>query len=267
MSVESRPVVARSPIAIVGLGQLGAVFADGALRSGRLVVPLRRGDPLQTAAPFGPELVLVAVGERDLGSVLEALPAEFHDRTALLQNELLPVAWERHGLASPTVAVIWFEKKPEKPVKVLLPSVLHGPRAAILREALTALHIPVRDVDPELGLLGELVLKNLYILVLNTAGLRTRGTVGDLWSNHRELTLATAHDVLELQAALALRPLPPTDRLLTRLVEAFAADPDHQCTGRTAAARLERAVALAREHGLAVPTLTALHDEHRGGQS
>ena len=48
------------------------------------------------------------------------------------------------------------------------------------------------------------------------------------------------------------------DKLVAGMLEAFDGDPAHGCTGRSAPARLARAIQHADEFGLAVPTLRAL---------
>ena len=45
------------------------------------------------------------------------------------------------------------------------------------------------------------------------------------------------------------------------LNEAFLGDPDHKCMGRSAPARLERALAHARAHGLHLPVLEEIRRE------
>jgi len=79
-------------VVVIGLGQLGRVFAGGLLCVGRAVVPVNRGHDMPALACRhpAPELVLVAVAENDLHSVLAPLPARWKPRTALIQNELLP---------------------------------------------------------------------------------------------------------------------------------------------------------------------------------
>lgn len=246
------------PVVVVGLGEMGGIFAHGLLRCGRPVFPVTRAsDPREVAREVpAPALVLVAVGEDALHDVLQTLPAEWRDRTALLQNELLPADWERHGLSRPTVASVWFEKKRDKPVHVVLPTVVAGPNARVLVEALTALDLPVTLV-PEHRLLFELVKKNLYILTTNIAGLEVGGTVGALLAEHRALAMAVAEDVLAIQAARAGVSL-EGDALLAAMVEAFEADPEHGCRGRSAPARLARALEVANGAGLEVPTLHRL---------
>ena len=100
-------------VAIIGLGQLGRVFAGGILRTGYQVVPVNRGDDMNAMAQAfpTPELALVAVAEPDLHAVLAALPASGKNRVGLIQNELLPRDWLEHNIADPTVISVWFEKK------------------------------------------------------------------------------------------------------------------------------------------------------------
>ena len=45
------------------------------------------------------------------------------------------------------------------------------------------------------------------------------------------------------------------------MLEAFAGDPEHRCMGRSAPARLARALKQADEAGLPVPTLRAIRKE------
>ncbi|MDX1697977.1 MAG: hypothetical protein R3308_06785, partial [Thiohalobacterales bacterium] len=79
--------------------------ARGLLRAGYPVYPVTRDQDMAAVAQLlpAPELVLVAVAENTLHSVLEHLPNAWHGRIALLQNELLPDDWQRYGLSSPTV--------------------------------------------------------------------------------------------------------------------------------------------------------------------
>ncbi len=245
-----------SEIILIGLGQLGRLFAGGLLRTGHTVVPVNRGDNVDEIARqhANPLFVLVAVAENDLPATLARLPAGWRDRTALLQNELLPRDWERHKLFEPTVISVWFEKKKGMDAKPLLPSPAFGPHAGILVRALRSLDLPAIELADNGALLYELVRKNLYILTSNIAGLRVGGNVEQLWRDQRNLALQVAHEVLDIQAWLTLWEL-PREQLIAGLAEAIAADPAHQCMGRSAPARLARALKLADEAKLAVPTL------------
>jgi ketopantoate reductase len=245
----------KPPVVIVGLGQMGGVLAHAFLRDGHPIVPVLRGaDPTTVAEETpAPALCVVAVGERDLDAVLGRLPAPWRSRVVLLQNELLPRAWERHEIADPTVCVVWFEKKKNIPITVVQPSRVAGPHARAVVRALETLGVPCREIDRD-ELLEALVAKNLYILTANVAGLSVGGTVGDLLETHRDLAIAIARDALAIQRYLVDEPL-DEERLLSDLFEAFRAEPTHVARGRSAPERLARAIALADDAGLDVPAL------------
>ena len=245
-----------APVILIGIGEMGSVFARGFLRNGHPVYPVTRQTDLAEAAQQlpSPELVLVAVAENDLHAVLEQIPAAWSGRIALLQNELLPGDWQQHGLTQPTVISVWFEKKKGQDVKVLIPSQVYGPQAEALQQCLGSLDIPARIVADENELLFELVLKNVYIVTTNCAGLVTGGTVSELWNRHRDLAEAIAREVIQIQEALTGREF-PADRLIAGMLEAFDGDPDHGCMGRSAPARLARALQQADAAGLQVPRL------------
>ncbi|RMD72944.1 MAG: hypothetical protein D6818_05555, partial [Bacteroidetes bacterium] len=184
-------MVMKSPVVIIGIGELGSVFARGLLRTAHPVYPILRGmDPAEEARHMPePEAVLVATGEADLHPVLEKVPPAWQDRLVLLQNELLPRDWEAHGIARPTVIAVWFEKKKGMDVKVLLPSPVWGPHAALIAEALAAIDIPALEVATAEAMTLELAAKNLYILTTNIAGLvlPEGATVEELHTRHAEL--------------------------------------------------------------------------------
>ena len=220
----------------------------------------------QAKALPDPVLVLLAVAENDLHAALDEVPQSWRSRLCLLQNELLPRDWQAHAIHDPTVIAVWFEKKKGQDVKVLLPSPIYGPHAALLQSALTALQIPARRVSDEDELLFELVRKNVYILTINIAGLVTGGTVSELWRDHRSLTREIAGEVIALQERMTDREL-PHDRLIAGMIEAFEGDPQHQCLGRTALSRLERVLRYAGQTGLAVPKLREIYAEHNQDQN
>lgn len=244
---------------IIGLGQLGRVFAGGLLRSGSAVIPVNRGDDMAAiaAAHPAPQLALVAVAEADLHAVLSGLPQAWRSRVGLIQNELLPRDWEQYRYADPTVISVWFEKKKGTDAKPLIASPVAGPGAAMLCRALTSIELPCREVAPGAELLFELVRKNVYILTTNLAGLKTGGTVSQLWARHEAFARQVADEVMDIQDALT-GVEHDREKLIAGMLEAFDGDPDHGCTGRSAPARLVRALAHADTFGLAVPTLRAL---------
>ena len=250
-----------SPIALIGVGEMGSVFSHALLRSGRTVVPVLRSTPIDAVARRlpDPEMALVTVGEDDLGPVLDRLPAAWRSRVGLIQNELLPRDWSAAGVSEPTVAVVWFEKKPHRPLKVIVPTPVAGPGAALLAEALSSIDIPVEEISDD-RLTDALVAKNLYILTTNIAGLRTSGTVSDLWRLHRPLAIGVAAEILEIQEWLVGAPI-DRDRAVEGMVLAFEGDPEHGTTGRSAPHRLERALRTARAAGIDTPILNEIGRE------
>ena len=120
--------------------------------------------------------------------------------------------------------------------------------------------IPAEKLDSEQALLFELVRKNLYILTTNIAGLVTGGNVSELWQNHRTLAIEVAEDVLQLQAWLTGEKI-DNKSLIAAMLVAFDGDPEHGCTGRSAAARLQRALQLADDADLELHTLHRIQAE------
>jgi hypothetical protein len=246
-------------VVIIGLGQVGRVFAGGLLRAGWAVVPVNRGDDMAALAADcpAPALVLVAVAEPDLHSVLGALPGAWKNQVALIQNELLPRDWLAHGMENPTVISVWFEKKKGTDARPLITSPVAGPGADLLVRALSVVDIPARQIGSGDELLFELVRKNVYILTTNIAGLKTGGSVSESWQNHQDFMLQVAGEVMDIQEWLTGVKL-DREKLIAGMLEAFAGDPNHACTGRSAAARLGRALQHANAAGLRVPVLRAL---------
>jgi hypothetical protein len=245
-----------NPAVIVGMGEMGGSFARGLLRLGNIVVPVLRNTDVTEVAGKYPEplLALVTVGEADLDSSLANLPETWRRTAGLVQNELLPRSWQPHDIVDPTVAVVWFEKKPGRPESPIIPTPVAGPKANLLVDALATIDVPGFVVTDEAELMYELVRKNVYIIAMNVGGMISGGTVHDLWYNHRQLAEEVAGDVMDVQAWLTGRDL-DRERLLAGMVEAIDADPDHGTTGRSAPARLARAIGYADDAGLDVPSL------------
>ncbi len=246
----------KKSIVVIGMGEMSGVFTRGLLRVGYPVFPITRSmDIHETASQINdPEMILVAVGESDLDSVLEQLPEEWKNKTALLQNELLPGDWEKHQLIDPTVISVWFEKKKGQDFKILVPSPITGPHANIIKEALASLDIPTWTVKDDSEMLFELVRKNLYILTTNIAGLEVGGDVNSLWNENRELALKVINDVLTIQNHLTNQEH-DRERLVEAMVEAINGDLAHKCMGRSAPARLARALEYSAKHQLQVNEL------------
>lgn len=243
------------PVVLVGVGEMGGVFARALLRAGRPVSPVVRGTSLSEAAAAMPDpaLVLVTVGESDLAPVLAGFPEPWRSKAGLIQNELLPRDWEEHRIVDPTVAPVWFEKKPGRDTRVVISTPVAGPFAVPLVEALNGIDLPAHVIADD-ELVDALVIKNLYILTANIAGLRTGGSVWELWSEHNDLARAVAAEILDIQEWLVGGNV-DREAMVDGMVEAFAGDPDHGTTGRSAPTRLRRALDHAREAGIETPVL------------
>jgi hypothetical protein len=252
----------KQAIVIIGIGEMGGVFARGFLRIAHPVFPMVRGMHMDHEAKQipPPALVLLAVAEDELHAMLSALPGAWRERLGLLQNELLPRDWEAHGLDDPTVISVWFEKKKAQGAKVILPSPVYGPHSGLFAQALATLDIPTTVLESRDRLVFELVSKNLYILTTNLCGLETGGTVGELWRDHQAFAREIGNEVLDIQQALTGQAL-DREALFAAMARAFGSDPGHRCLGRSAPARLARALQLAEQAGLAVPALRRLKTE------
>jgi ketopantoate reductase len=246
----------KNPVVIIGVGEMGGVFARGILRVGHPVVPVTRTSNMQEVAQAypQPQLVLVSVAENDLHTALTQLPATWHARVGLLQNELLPRDWQRHHLTDPTVISVWFEKKKGQDAKVLIPSPVYGPQAGLLVAALAAVDIPAVTLNSDEELCYELVRKNVYILTTNICGLVTGSNVEHLWQHHQELAREVANEVIDIQEWLTDCTF-DREQLIAGMLEGIEGDPAHMCMGRSAPARLKRALRYADDAKLPVPRL------------
>lgn len=252
----------KEPVIVVGIGEMAGVFTRGILRLGHPVYPVTRQTDMHALAKAVPNplLVLVAVGEADLHPTLDKIPSAWHPYLGLLQNELLPGDWRQHDLSNPTVVSVWFEKKKGQEYKVLIPSPIYGPQARLLEDALATLDIPSWEVATAEEMEHELVRKNIYILTTNIAGLVIGGTVNDLWYKHEALAREVANDVMDIQAWMVGHHL-DRDKLIEGFVEGVKGDLEHKCMGRSAPARLARAIALADEAGLKVAKLREIQQQ------
>ncbi|MEO1939784.1 hypothetical protein [Candidatus Thioglobus sp.] len=262
----------KKPIVVLGIGELGSVFSRAFLKNNHAVYPITRSTDIdELKASIDPELILVCTAEGDLQSALSSIPTEWKDRVAMMQNELLPRDWEPHNFTNPTVISVWFEKKKGIDSKVLISSPAYGPKAQILADSLALIDIPAHAVANEDELLFELVLKNLYILTTNIAGLaihssllgglavETGANVDDLRNNHLALMRDVSKDVLTLQAQLTGQSF-DENQLEQGMIKAFEGDLKHGCMGRSAPSRLDRALDQANEFNLEVPTLQKIKD-------
>ena len=253
----------KEPVIVIGLGEMGSVFARAILKLGHPVYPVSRNTNMNALANEipNPFIVLNSVGENDLQESLKNIPTAWHNCVALLQNELLPRDWEGYPFSEPTIISVWFEKKKGQDSKVLVPSPCFGAKASTLVKALSKLDIPAIEVSSAEAMEQELLIKNVYILTTNISGLITKGNVEDLWNNHNELALEVANEVMDIQATLVGHDL---DR--AKLISGFKAgingDLAHMCMGRSAPGRLARAIEQADAAGLEVKKLREIQNNN-----
>lgn len=250
----------KAPIVIIGIGELAGVFTQAFLRCGHPVYPILREMNLAQECQQipSPELVLITVPENQLHPLLEQIPKPWRDKIGLLQNELLPRDWQRHSIENPTVTVIWFEKKKQLELTNILYSPSYGSGAALISNALQKLEIPAPILKSEEELLYELVRKAVYILTVNIAGLLNNCTVEDLWFQHQPLAREIAKEVILIQESLTAQKF-PQEKLIIGMVEGIKDCPHRHCLGRTALARLQRALDYAQEAGLETPKLMQIY--------
>jgi hypothetical protein len=251
-------------VVIIGIGELAGVFARGFLRNGYPVYPVTRYMNVSEIAKSSPnpELTLVAVAEKDFADVLSTIPSQWRDRIGLLQNELLPDDWKKMDIKNPTVISVWFEKKKCQDYRVLIPSPVFGPKVDLIADSLECIDIPCKRLSSEDELLVELVIKNVFVLTINIAGLVTGGTTGALWSEHNELTRQVAGDVIDIQEWSTGVSFARA-RLIDGMAEGIQGDPDHQCTGRSAPARLKRVIELANKAELEIPHIREIYQKQK----
>src|SRR3989338_4711344 len=151
-------------VILIGVGEIGGVFAKGILRTGFPVYPVVRGADMNIVAKEvpDPQAVVVAVGEKDIHQVLKSAPQSWHDRLVLVQNELLPRDWNTHNIARPTVISVWFEKKPGQDAKAIISSPVYGPLSSLIQSSLQSIDIDCHILSNADELLHELVLQNVY---------------------------------------------------------------------------------------------------------
>ncbi|MBW5290151.1 MAG: hypothetical protein Rsou_0946 [Candidatus Ruthia sp. Asou_11_S2] len=247
----------KKPIVILGIGELGSVFSRAFLKNNYPVYPITRQTNIdELANTISPEFILVCTAEADLQNALQSIPKQWKDRVVMMQNELLPRDWQMHNFTNPTVISVWFEKKKGMDSKVLISSPAYGKKAQILVDSLALIDIPAHILNSEKALLFELVLKNLYILTTNIAGLAIEkgATVDDLYNQYLDLMHDVSNDVLKLQSTLTGKTFSESD-LEQGMIKAFQGDLKHKSMGISSPTRLKRALELAKTFNLPMPTL------------
>jgi hypothetical protein len=242
-------------IVVYGLGQLGQLYGSAALRAGFRVTPITRSNSPEAVLTALPEEtpVLVAVGEDALASALDELATR---PAILLQNELFPPAWETRGTA-PTVMVPWLLKKAGQPLTVPRATQVFGPLAAIVEELHAAIGVGCERLASVQALHQALVDKYAFILTINALGLLRDRTLA-IWLAEDPLRVrALADEAAALGERLCGKSV---DRALATkaVLEGMRALGSMSARGRTARARVDRALAHAARLGVTVSELRAI---------
>ncbi len=247
----------------MGLGELGRLYAGAALRAGYRVTPITRGQSPADALSGLPEAtpILLAVGEEARASALDSLPKTRVSQTIWLQNELFPRDWAAFSQA-PTVLVPWLLQKRGKPLTVLHPSPVFGKHATLVSAIHQAIDLPAVPIEPEQGA-AALRDKYAFILTMNALGLVKDAPLGWFLAQERALIDALLREAAELACRLCNVPA-AYDHVAQLAVTAFGALRDISPRGRTALARVERALQHAAIEKLALPTLQSLHERTKG---
>jgi hypothetical protein len=242
-------------IVVFGLGQLGQLYGSAALRAGIRVTPITRGVSPQAVLTALPEEtpVLLAVGEEALAGALDELGAR---PTILLQNELFPSAWERRG-STPTVMVPWLLKKAGQPLTVPRSTQVFGAQAELVEALHAALGIACERLPNVQALHQALVDKYAFILTINALGLLRDRTLA-IWLAEDPLRVrALAEEAATLGERLCGTSIDRA-RTIQAVLEGMRNLSSMSARGRTARARIDRALAHAAQLGLELPELCAI---------
>ncbi|MET0343265.1 MAG: hypothetical protein ABW252_19810 [Polyangiales bacterium] len=242
-------------LVIWGVGELGRLYGGAALRAGVRVTPItRESDPARVLAGLARDVpILVAVGESSLDEVLAALPQERATAPILLQNDLFPSRWTAHRL-EPTVIVAWLLKKRGTELTVARSSPVFGRHAALVLALHEALGAPAHELPSASALNQALIEKYAFILGINALGL-TRDRTLSGWMQEDPLRVrALTTEAATLGAALCGSEVEraAADRAIE---EAWRALGTMSARGRTAGARVRRALTQAHDLGLRLPEL------------
>ena len=236
-----------------GVGELGELFAGSALRLGYRVTGIRRKDDSDAILKStGTCPILVAVGENEIDGVLGRIPANFANQVILVQNEIFPSHWHKHPhVGLPTVCVVWaVAKRKSSPLICPHPHEVCGPLADLVIEMHQAILLEARVMpSPE----EALVKKFSYILTINLLGLERDVTVGE-WARdeHKDRIIRMATDATRLGIALAAASGVNAQAMGQEVYEIMRSEQvsSYRAQGRTAGARLSRAISAAEQFGL-----------------
>jgi hypothetical protein len=245
-------------LVVWGPGELGRWFGGAALRLGMRVTPITRGmNAREAMAGLDHETpILVAVGEDDLEAVLASVPDVRKGSLLLLQNELFAPTWQRHHVR-PTVLVPWLLKKRGQPELVGRATRVHGVHADLVAALHRVLGVPCVTLEEASSVHQALVEKYAFILTINARGLVHEVTLGALFELEPTRIKMLSAEATRLGAALSQASIDESASV-SATIEGMRALATISARGRTAAARVKRALGHAQALGIAMPELGAL---------
>lgn len=290
-------------IVIVGMGQLGSLFAQGFLKLGYLVMPVLRSMPFPVfEGSFVPQCIVVCVDIGDLvlfncvedltqqvlSNCVEDLtqqvprltdiPTMYLDRVVFVQNELLPIHIQSF-VTNLNVIVVWLEKKGYLPPRLrsFSPELFYTENndlAQLLQHTMDVLGIPCRRVKTKQNMVHCMMMKNIYNLVMNVAGLAlgqyncddadaagADSTFRDLLADEPLLS-SLVQEALVVQTTQEPHPV-DQHRIVEHVLRYIHQTPKEQrCQGRYATQRLQRTIERMKDHLHLIPSMLRIHRTH-----
>jgi hypothetical protein len=238
-----------------GVGELGRFLGGAALRANMRVTPITRATQPENAFSQLPSdtPLLIAVGEAELDAVLARVPEGRKGAVILLQNELFPAHWQAHQV-QPTVLVPWLLKKRGEPELVGRATRVFGVHARLVEELHQILGIACEPLPDAQALRQALVEKYTFILTINALGLVRDLKLGEWRIQDPERVEKLARESARLGAARAESSIDEA-ACVASTFEAMERMASIAARGRTAGARVARALDEANKHGLVLPEL------------
>ncbi len=238
---------------VMGLGELGQLYASAALKTGIRVTPLTRTTPVEQALEGLPTQtpLLVAVGEKDLESALQSLPKSRLDSLILLQNELFPAQWERFS-KHVTLMIPWLLKKKGEPLLVARSTPVFGQFAPLVEALHIALGFQAEALPDPLALKQAIVDKYAFILSVNALGLVRDLTLAEWLAHDTTYIDALAREAAALGAAQVGMEV-RVEQTLSEVRSGLEHMGAMRARGRTAKDRVLRALAHAKHFRISAP--------------
>ena len=241
---------------VFGAGQLGQLYAAGALRLGIRVWPLTRqmdADQTMAAFPDG-HPILLGVAEASFADALRKIPDSRRQDVVLVQNELFPAQLAEWGLDKATVLTVWLSKKKGRPIEVARTSSAYGRHAALFHRMHQALELPSTVLTSAEELHTDIAAKFTFILTINALGLVENLSLGQ-WLEKDHTQVSRLIDEARALAQMHLQANVDAAQTRQRVMEAMEGLHDYPAKGRSAKARLSKALDDAARFELDLPCL------------